>query len=116
MNIKEFLRERKYHFTYSLVLFLIINVYFFSLSIIDDLSDLIYLDILIITLFIIFTILDYRKMKDRYSDIVELIDKEKDIDSSCIEEDFFEGKIINYIINYKDKKLQNETEKCENQL
>ena len=105
MNIKEFLRERKYHFTYSLVLFLIINVYFFSLSIIEDLSDLIYLDILIITIFIVFTFLDYRKMKDRYSSIMELI-----------EDDFFEGKIINYIIDYKDKKLQNETEKCENQL
>ena len=116
MNIKEFLRERKYHFTYSLVLFLIINVYFFSLSIIDDLSDLIYLDILIIIIFILFTILDYRKMKDRYSDIVELIDKEKDIDSSCIEDNFFEGKIINYIIDCKDKKLQNETEKYEEQL
>lgn len=116
MNIKEFLKEKLSNFIYSAVLFLIINIYLFSLNSIKNLSDLIYLDILIITLFIIFTILDYRKMKDRYSDIVELIDKEKDIDSSCIEEDFFEGKIINYIINYKDKKLQNETEKCENQL
>lgn len=116
MNIKEFLRERKYHFTYSLVLFLIINVYFFSLSIIEDLSDLIYLDILIITIFIGFTILDYRKMKDRYSSIMELIEDEKDIDSYCIDDNFLEGKIINYIIDYKDKKLENETKECENQL
>ena len=116
MNIKEFLKEKLSNFIYSAVLFLIINIYLFSLNIIKNLSDLIYLDILIITIFIGFTILDYRKMKDRYSSIMELIEDEKDIDSYCIDDNFLEGKIINYIIDYKDKKLENETKECENQL
>lgn len=116
MNIKEFLKEKLSNFIYSAVLFLIINIYLFSLNSIKNLSDLIYLDILIITVFIGFTILDYRKMKDRYSSIMELIEDEKDIDSYCIDDNFLEGKIINYIIDYKDKKLENETKECENQL
>ena len=116
MNIKEFLKEKLSNFIYSAVLFLIINIYLFSLNSIKNLSDLIYLDILIITIFIGFTILDYRKMKDRYSSIMELIEDEKDIDSYCIDDNFLEGKIINYIIDYKDKKLENETKECENQL
>lgn len=116
MNIKEFLKEKLSNFIYSAVLFLIINIYLFSLNSIKNLSDLIYLDILIITIFIVFTILDYRKMKDRYSSIMELIEDEKDIDSYCIDDNFLEGKIINYIIDYKDKKLENETKECENQL
>ncbi|MBP3914548.1 ATP-binding protein [Clostridium sp.] len=116
MNIKEFLKEKLSNFIYSAVLFLIINIYLFSLNSIKNLSDLIYLDILIITIFIVFTILDYRKMKDRYSSIMELIEDEKDIDSYCIDDNFLEGKIINYIIDYKDKKLEDETKECENQL
>ena len=116
MSIKEFLKEKLSNFIYSAVLFLIINIYLFSLNSIKNLSDLIYLDILIITIFIVFTILDYRKMKDRYSSIMELIEDEKDIDSYCIDDNFLEGKIINYIIDYKDKKLENETKECENQL
>ena len=116
MSIKEFLKEKLSNFIYSAVLFLIINMYLFSLNSIKNLSDLIYLDILIITIFIGFTILDYRKMKDRYSSIMELIEDEKDIDSYCIDDNFLEGKIINYIIDYKDKKLENETKECENQL
>ena len=116
MNIKEFLKEKLSNFIYSAVLFLIINIYLFSLNSIKNLSDLIYLDILIITIFIGFTILDYRKMKDRYSSTMELIEDEKDIDSYCIDDNFLEGKIINYIIDYKDKKLENETKECENQL
>lgn len=116
MNIKEFLKEKLSNFIYSAVLFLIINIYLFSLNSIKNLSDLIYLDILIITIFIVFTILDYRKMKDRYSSIMELIEDEKDIDSYCIDDNFLEGKIINYIIDYKDKKLENEIKECENQL
>lgn len=116
MNIKEFLKEKLSNFIYSAVLFLIINIYLFSLNSIKNLSDLIYLDILIITIFIGFTILDYRKMKDRYSSIMELIEDEKDIDSYCIDDNFLEGKIINYIIDYKDKKLEDETKECENQL
>ena len=116
MNIKEFLKEKLSNFIYSAVLFLIINIYLFSLNSIKNLSDLIYLDILIITIFIGFNILDYRKMKDRYSSIMELIEDEKDIDSYCIDDNFLEGKIINYIIDYKDKKLENETKECENQL
>ena len=116
MSIKEFLKEKLSNFIYSAVLFLIINIYLFSLNSIKNLSDLIYLDILIITIFIGFTILDYRKMKDRYSSIMELIEDEKDIDSYCIDDNFLEGKIINYIIDYKDKKLENETKECENQL
>ena len=116
MNIKEFLKEKLSNFIYSAVLFLIINIYIFSLNSIKNLSDLIYLDILIITIFIGFNILDYRKMKDRYSSIMELIEDEKDIDSYCIDDNFLEGKIINYIIDYKDKKLENETKECENQL
>ena len=116
MSIKEFLKEKLSNFIYSAVLFLIINIYLFSLNSIKNLSDLIYLDILIITIFIVFTILDYRKMKDRYSSIMELIEDEKDIDSYCIDDNFLEGKIINYIIDYKDKKLEDETKECENQL
>ena len=116
MSIKEFLKEKLSNFIYSAVLFLIINIYLFSLNSIKNLSDLIYLDILIITIFIGFTILDYRKMKDRYSSIMELIEDEKDIDSYCIDDNFLEGKIINYIIDYKDKKLEDETKECENQL
>ena len=116
MSIKEFLKEKLSNFIYSAVLFLIINIYLFSLNSIKNLSDLIYLDILIITIFIVFTILDYRKMKDRYSSIMELIEDEKDIDSYCIDDNFLEGKIINYIIDYKDKKLENEIKECENQL
>ena len=116
MSIKEFLKEKLSNFIYSAVLFLIINIYLFSLNSIKNLSDLIYLDILIITIFIGFTILDYRKMKDRYSSTMELIEDEKDIDSYCIDNNFLEGKIINYIIDYKDKKLENETKECENQL
>ena len=116
MSIKEFLKEKLSNFIYSAVLFLIINIYLFSLNSIKNLSDLIYLDILIITIFIGFNILDYRKMKDRYSSIMELIEDEKDIDSYCIDDNFLEGKIINYIIDYKDKKLENETKECENQL
>lgn len=116
MKIKDFFKERLCIFVYSGVLFLIINIYLFSLNSIKNISDLIYLDILIITVFIIFTVLDYRKFKDRYSSIIELIDEEKDIDSYCIDDNFLEGKIINYIIDYKDNKLRNETKACEEQL
>ncbi len=116
MKTRDYFKERLSIFIYSGVLFLIINLYLFSLNSIKDLSDLIYLDILIITVFIIFTVLDYRKFKDRYSSIIELIDEEKDIDSYCIDDNFFEGKIINYIIDYKDNKLRNETKACEEQL
>lgn len=104
MNIIDYTKGKFKYIAFICVLLGITNIYLYSLnSFKDRYGELIYLDILLIVIIIVFFALDYVNWKNKYKDIYECIGGNKDISEYLILGDSFEEEIMREIILNKSK-------------
>ncbi|MDK2563678.1 sensor histidine kinase [Romboutsia sedimentorum] len=117
MNIIDYIKNKFKYIAFVCVLLGITNIYLYSLnSFKDRYGELIYLDILLIMIIIVFFILDYINWRNKYKDIYECIEINKDIGEYLILGNSFEEEIMREIILDKSKYNDMEISKYKNSL
>lgn len=117
MNILSFIKDKQLNIFWSIITFVIINVYLITLnSFKNNVFDLIYMDIIIISLYFICIFIDYRKWIKRYYEIYKLYNDGKQISLDDIKENSFEEKIMTYIIESKSKLFEESLKASEEKL
>lgn len=88
MNIKKFIKYKKYLFIFCTLLIVIINSYMVSLnSIRAHIGDLIYLDVLFVTIYIAFIFLEYKKWRSRRLELYDIVKSDYDMPEDNNEDD-----------------------------
>lgn len=108
MNIRSYFNENKSISIFFVIIFSIINIYMISLnSIKDNIGDLIYLDVLILIIYVITIILDYKRWKNKYGDLYEIAAEEGEITEDDVKTDEVSDLILKYVLeHYKDNYLK----------
>lgn len=117
MNLKRFIYENIRFILFNLGVLFFINIYFLVLSLLNDnFEELLYLDIMLIFIYICAFIIKYIIWKDRFKEIYEIMRKNNDINISDINKEFLEEEIMRYIINKKDENYLKELNIRETQI
>ncbi len=117
MNILSFVKEKQINILWSIIIFITINVYLITLnSFKNNISDLIYMDIIIISLYFIYAFIDYKKWIKRYYEIYKLYSEGKQISLDDIKQNSFEEKMMAYIIESKSKLFEENLKASEEKL
>lgn len=117
MNILSFVKEKQINILWSIIIFITINVYLITLnSFKKNIFDLIYMDIIIISLYFIYVFIDYKKWIKRYYEIYKLYSEKKQISLDDIKENSFEEKMMTYIIESKSKLFEENLKASEEKL
>ena len=117
MGLMRFIKEKNINIIFSIALLLVINIYLISINSFNGrTSDLIYLDFIIITIYLIRIYIAYFNWKKKYYDLYKSILNENDISLEDIKESSLEEEIIFKLIDNKDKKYDFKTKEYEEKL
>lgn len=117
MNMRSFIKEENIGIIFNLIAFACINVYFIILdSFKDKKGDLIYLDILLISLYSVFLFMEYSRWKKRYVELYSYVADDCDIDREAVKNDFIAEEIMIHIIDKKEGASRNIQANLEKQL
>ncbi|WP_195429725.1 ATP-binding protein [Clostridium sp. D46t1_190503_E9] len=117
MSLMRFIKEKSINIIFSIVLLLVINIYLISINSFNGrTSDLIYLDFIIITIYLIWIYTAYFNWKKKYYDLYKSILNENDISLEDVKESSLEEEIIFKLIDNKDKKYDFKTKEYEEKL
>ena len=107
MKIRNFIIEEKYEIIFNLIVFICVNIYFITLgSLSEKYGDLVYLDILLISIYAIFFIIQYGRWKKRYGHLASYVADDKVIESGIIKNDYIAEKIMIHIIDKNESELR----------
>lgn len=108
MNISKFIKEKSLYLISSVLIFSFINIYIFcSNSFKGNISELLYLDFILICIYIVMFFIDYRKFNIEYGDLIKLIEDKKDIYTEDLPLDTFNQENFKYIIKTKEDRFYN---------
>lgn len=117
MNLIRFIKEKSINIIFSISLLLVINIYLISINSFNGrTSDLIYLDFIIITIYLIWIYTAYFNWKKKYNDLYKSILDKNDISIEDVKERSLEEEIIYKVIDNKDKKYYYKTKEYEEKL
>lgn len=117
MSLMRFIKEKSINIIFSIVLLLVINIYLISINSFNGrTSDLIYLDFIIITIYLIWIYTAYFNWKKKYYDLYKSILNENDISLEDVKASSLEEEIIFKLIDNKDKKYDFKTKEYEEKL
>ena len=117
MGLMRFIKEKNINIIFSIALLLVINIYLISINSFNGrTSDLIYLDFIIITIYLIRIYIAYFNWKKKYYDLYKSILNENDISLEDVKENSLEEEIIFKLIDNKDKKYDFKTKEYEEKL
>lgn len=117
MGLMRFIKEKNINIIFSIALLLVINIYLISINSFNGrTSDLIYLDFIIITIYLIWIYTAYFNWKKKYYDLYKSILNENDISLEDVKENSLEEEIIFKLIDNKDKKYDFKTKEYEEKL
>lgn len=117
MGLMRFIKEKNINIIFSIALLLVINIYLISINSFNGrTSDLIYLDFIIITIYLIWIYIAYFNWKKKYYDLYKSILNENDISLEDVKENSLEEEIIFKLIDNKDKKYDFKTKEYEEKL
>ena len=105
MKIIEYLKDRFKYITLFIILISIIDIYLFAIDIFKhQYEELLYLNFLILIITVLFFIIDYINLKNKYKDIIRCLEGNEDIDTYLISGKSVEDNIMKGIIeNLKSK-------------
>ena len=105
MKIIEYLKDRFKYITLFIILISIIDIYLFAIDIFKhQYEELLYLNFLILIITVLFFIIDYINLKNKYKDIIRCLEVNEDIDTYLISGKSVEDNIMKGIIeNLKSK-------------
>lgn len=117
MNIMKFFKNRLSYLSFYIFIFLIINIYLFSLnSLKSNYDDILYLDLIISLFYIAFIFIQYVKDKRNYEMIYNLLKNEQIIESEAIKGDTLEENFIKEVISRNKTFMNNKSKKYEEAL
>ncbi len=104
MNIYKYLKENKYFIYCPIVILIILNLFIYSNTNINKvLIDILYINFLVISIFLIYTFISYKKWNTRYEEFKKLIMESSDIGSLDIKGESTQDEIIRDILILKDR-------------
>ncbi|WP_291653023.1 sensor histidine kinase [Clostridium sp.] len=117
MGLIRFMKEKSINIIFSIALLLVINIYLISINSFNGrTSDLIYLDFIMITIYLIWLATTYFNWKKKYYDLYKSILNENDISLEDVKENSLEEEIIFKLIDNKDRKYDFKTKEYEEKL
>lgn len=117
MNLTRFIKEKNINIIFSIVLLLVINIYLLSINSFNGrTNDLIYLDFILITIYLAWIFIAFFNWKKKYNDIYKSILAKNDISIEDIKGSSLEEEIIFKVIDNKDKKYDFKTKEYEEKL
>ena len=94
----EFLKDKFKYIIFFIIIITIVNIYLFSIDIFEkQYEELLYLNFLILIITLIFFIIDYINLKNKYRDIQKCIESNEDIDKYLIKGQSIEENIMKEI-------------------
>lgn len=109
MNIKKYISNIKLWIICFFIILLVLNaVLLSSVSIKFALGDIIYLDLLIIFIYVIFLSIGYLKWKHNFNELYSLLKRKENIDLVSLNKDNFESELIKGVIQYKNNEFEKE--------
>lgn len=117
MNLIRFIKEKGLNIIFSISVLVVVNIYLISINSFNSrTSDLIYLDFIVMTIYVIWIYIDYVNWKKKYYDLYKSILDKNDISSGDIKESSLEEEMIFNIIDNKDKKYDAKMKAYEEKL
>lgn len=117
MSLIRFIKEKNINIIFSIALLIVINIYLISINSFNGrASDLIYLDFIIIAIYLIWIYTTYFNWKKKYYDLYKSILDKNDISIEDIKESSLEEEIIYKVIDNKDKKYDFKTKEYDEKL
>ena len=99
MKIAEYLKDRFKYIILFIIIISIIDIYLFAIDIFKhQYEELLYLNFLILIITVLFFIIDYINLKNKYKDIIRTLENHKDIDTYLISGKSIEDNIMKRII------------------
>lgn len=103
MDIAKFIKEDLLSIVCNLIVLIFLNIYFISLnSIRNNLGDLIYLDLIVMIIYIVIFVIKYVKWKGRYEELYNYMIKNRSINEDDIKVEYISEEIMKYIIKEKE--------------
>ncbi|WP_411170155.1 sensor histidine kinase [Clostridium sp. MB05] len=117
MGLIRFIKDKNFNIIFSIILLLIINIYLVSINSFNyRIGDLVYLDFIIIAIYVIYFYIKYTNWKKKYHDIYSSISNKNDISIEDIKGTSLEEEIMLNIIKNKEKKYDGKVNTYEEQL
>lgn len=117
MSLIRFIKEKNINIIFSIALLIVINIYLISINSFNGrASDLIYLDFIIIAIYLMWIYTAYFNWKKQYYDLYKSILDKKDISIEDVKESSLEEEIIYKVTDNKDKKYDFKTKEYEEKL
>lgn len=117
MSLIRFIKEKNINIIFSIALLIVINIYLISINSFNDrASDLIYLDFIIIAIYLMWIYTAYFNWKKQYYDLYKSILDKNDISIEDVKESSLEEEIIYKVTDNKDKKYDFKTKEYEEKL
>lgn len=117
MSLIRFIKEKNINIIFSIALLIVINIYLISINSFNGrASDLIYLDFIIIAIYLMWIYTAYFNWKKKYYDIYKSILDKNDISIEDVNESSLEEEIIYKVTDNKDKKYDFKTKEYEEKL
>lgn len=103
MNTGRFINEKLLNIICFITVFIVLNLFLFCLtSFRNNLKDLIYVDFIITSIYLVFLFMGYSKWKKVYREVYKLMNDNKEILINDINGESLEEEIMSYIIRSKD--------------
>lgn len=103
MNTGRFIKEKLLNIICFITVFIVLNLFLFCLtSFKNNLKDLIYVDFIITSIYLVFLFMEYSKWKKVYREVYKLMNDNKEILINDINGESLEEEIMSYIIRSKD--------------
>ena len=117
MKLNRFIKEEKLGIIFNAIVFLCVNIYFITLNSLKDKKvDLIYLDMVLLVIYLIWFFVKYKRWKERYDELYSYVTHDEDIDRDAIKNKFVAEEIMAYIIDKKEDEFRESQFNCEQQL
>lgn len=117
MSLIRFIKEKNINIIFSIALLIVINIYLISINSFNGrASDLIYLDFIIIAIYLMWIYTAYFNWKKQYYDLYKSILDKNDISIEDVKESSLEEEIIYKVTDNKDKKYDFKTKEYEEKL
>ena len=109
MKISQFMSEQKINIAIQLIILLCVNTYLFFLNTETiEQGDIVYLDVVLVTIYLGGFYMSYRKWKAKYEPLYCALDEGEEITREEIKVDDVSGEIMRYIVDVKEMRFAKE--------
>lgn len=106
MNIKKFITEEKINILTGIAVFVVLNIYLATeYSFRELIGDIVYLNLIILIIYIIAFLVKFKRWKNRYLELYECVVKKEEITGEEIRPNYLPEEIMYYMADQNEQKL-----------